>query len=60
MMRMNHMHQHTSQGEATLEFQAQQGALTLEQEINQIGVGHNFTKLVRTVEAGWASRLRGL
>jgi hypothetical protein len=34
------------QGEATLQFQAQQGALTLEQEINQIGPGHNFTKLV--------------
>jgi hypothetical protein len=34
------------QGDATLQFQAQQGALTLEQEINQIGATHNFTKLV--------------
>jgi hypothetical protein len=36
----------TLQGEAALQFQAQQGALTLEQEINQIGPNHNFTKLV--------------
>jgi hypothetical protein len=48
------------QGDVTLQFQAQQGALTLEQEINQIGLTHNFTKLVSRESAlhkGW--RLAG-
>ncbi len=35
-----------------MQFQAQQGTLSLEQEINQIGATHNFTKLIPDLSSG--------